>query len=34
VPNVVLKFDYRDRDFDQPSMAGFDGFDLGVGYQI
>jgi hypothetical protein len=34
VPNVVLKFDYRDRDFDQPSMAGFDGFDLGVGYQF
>jgi len=35
-PNVVLKFDYRIRDFDLPALAGndFDGFDLGFGYQF
>ncbi|MGD8339623.1 MAG: porin [Gammaproteobacteria bacterium] len=35
-PSVVLKFDYRQRDLDQPALAGndFDGFDLGIGYQF
>jgi hypothetical protein len=34
--SVVLKFDYRQRDLDQPAFAGndFDGFDLGLGYQF
>ena len=35
-PNVVLKFDYRDRSHDLESAAGrdFDGFDLGLGYSF
>lgn len=35
-PNVVLKFDYRQRDLDLPAVAAqeFDGFDLGLGYQF
>lgn len=35
-PNVVFKFDYRQRDLDMPTLAGenFDGFDLGFGYQF
>jgi hypothetical protein len=35
-PDVVFKFDYRQRDLDLPALAGndFDGFDLGVGYQF
>lgn len=35
-PDVVLKFDYRDRDIDVASAEGrsFKGFDLGVGYQF
>jgi hypothetical protein len=35
-PDVVLKFDYRQRDLDLPLLAGndFGGFDLGVGYQF
>ncbi|NQV86808.1 MAG: porin [Woeseiaceae bacterium] len=34
--NVVLKFDYRQRDHDLASEAGrdFEGFDLGLGYQF
>jgi opacity protein-like surface antigen len=34
--NVVLKFDYRDREHDLDSESGrdFNGFDLGVGYQF
>jgi hypothetical protein len=34
--NVVLKFDYRERDHDLPEEAGrdFKAFDLGVGYQF
>jgi opacity protein-like surface antigen len=34
--NVVLKFDYRDREHDMDSESGrdFSGFDLGVGYQF
>ena len=33
---VVLKFDYRDREHDRDSEQGrdFNGFDLGVGYQF
>jgi hypothetical protein len=36
VQNVVLKFDYRTRDHDLAGLAGddFDGFDLGLGYQL
>lgn len=36
IDDVVLKFDYRQRDHDVASEAGrdFDGFDLGVGYQF
>lgn len=35
-PQVVLKADYRARDFDLSSESGrqFDGFDLGLGYQF
>lgn len=35
-PNVVLKFDVRDRSLDSIAQSGrdFDGFDLGVGYQF
>ena len=35
-PNVVLKFDYRDRSHAQPGASGrdFDGFDLGIGYSF
>jgi hypothetical protein len=35
-PQVVVKFDYRDREHALSSAAGrdFDGFDLGVGYQF
>jgi hypothetical protein len=35
-PSVVLKFDYRQREFDQAALVGqdFDGFDLGFGYQF
>ena len=35
-PDVVLKFDYRQRDLDLPSLTGrdFDGFDLGLGYRF
>lgn len=35
-PDVVLKFDYRQRDFDGLAMAGqdFDGVDLGLGFQF
>ena len=36
VDNVVLKFDFRQRDHELASEVGrdFDGFDLGVGYQF
>ena len=36
VPNVVLKFDYRDRSHDLASATGrdFNGFDLGLGYSF
>jgi hypothetical protein len=34
VPDVVLKFDYRDRDYSIAGISGFDGFDIGVGYQF
>jgi hypothetical protein len=36
VPNVTLKFDYRNREHDLPAAIGrdFDGFDLGIGYQF
>ena len=36
VSNVVLKFDYRDREHDLDSDSGrdFTGFDLGIGYQF
>ena len=35
-PNVVLKFDYRDRNHDLENDAGrdFNGFDLGLGYSF
>jgi len=35
-PDVVLKFDYRERDLDLPLLAGndFGGIDLGLGYQF
>lgn len=35
-PNVVIKFDYRDREHDLANSLGrdFDGFDLGFGYQF
>lgn len=36
IDDVVIKFDYRQRDHDLVSEAGrdFDGFDLGIGYQF
>ena len=36
VPNVTLKFDYRNREHDLVAANGrdFDGFDLGIGYQF
>lgn len=36
VPDVVVKFDYRQRDHELGALAGadFDGFDLGLGYQF
>ena len=36
IENVVLKMDYRSREFDLPSLgsADFDAFDLGFGYQF
>ena len=35
-PNVVFKFDYRDRSHDLASQYGrdFTGFDVGVGYSF
>jgi hypothetical protein len=36
VPDVVLKFDYRQRDHELLGLTGsdFDGFDIGLGYQF
>ena len=35
-PNVVVKFDYRDRQHDLLAEAGrdFDAIDLGIGYSF